>query len=53
MLNEEICKLRDKLNESIISGQDYSVIYKLSIELDDLIARYYKEKIQEAHKQYV
>lgn len=43
MLNEEICKLRDKLNESIVTGQDYSIIYQLSIELDELIAQYYRE----------
>ena len=41
MLNEEICKLRDKLNKSIEQGEDYSIIYQLSIELDDLIAEYY------------
>ena len=50
MLNDEICKLRDKLNESIISGQDYSVTYKLSIELDELIAKFYKEKLKEKEK---
>lgn len=44
MLDEEICKLREQLNESIINGEDYSVTYKLSIELDELIAKYYKEK---------
>lgn len=43
MLNDEICKLREKLNESIITGQDYMIIYKLSIELDELIAQYYKD----------
>lgn len=43
MLNEEICKLRDKLNQSVISGEDYSLIYKLSVELDELIAQYYKK----------
>lgn len=43
MLNDEICKLRDKLNESIISGEDYSIIYKLSVELDELIAKYYQD----------
>ncbi|CDD37147.1 putative uncharacterized protein [Clostridium sp. CAG:356] len=43
MLNEEICRLRDKLNESIVTGQDYSVIYQLSIELDELIAEYYRQ----------
>lgn len=42
MLNDEICKLRDRLNESIITGENYSVIYQLSIELDELIAEYYK-----------
>ena len=41
MLNDEICKLRDKLNKSIEEGKDYSVIYKLSVELDELIASYY------------
>lgn len=44
MLNDEICKLRDKLNKSIENGDDYSVTYKLSIELDDLIAKYYKSQ---------
>ena len=43
MLNDEICKLRDKLNESIVTGQDYSIINQLSIELDELIAKYYRE----------
>ena len=42
MLNEEICKLRNKLNESIVTGQDYSIIYQLSIELDELIEEYYR-----------
>lgn len=45
MLNDEICKLREKLNESIIQGQDYTITYKLSIELDDLIAKYYRKSI--------
>ncbi len=43
MLNDEICKLRDKLNKSIEQGDDYSNTYKLSVELDELIAKYYKE----------
>lgn len=43
MLNDEICKLRDKLNKSIEQGDDYDVTYKLSIELDQLIAKYYKD----------
>ena len=44
MLNDEICKLRDKLNKSIEDGEEYSIIYQLSIELDDLIAEYYKDE---------
>lgn len=47
MLDEEICKLRKKLNESILKGEDYSVTYKLSVELDELIAKYYKENKKE------
>lgn len=43
MLNEEICKLRDKLNKSIENGEDYAVTYQLSIELDELIAEYYRD----------
>ena len=43
MLNDEICKLRDKLNKSIEQGDDYNITYKLSIELDELIAKYYKK----------
>ena len=43
MLNDEICKLREQLNRSIEQGDDYSVTYQLSVELDELIAQYYKE----------
>ena len=46
MLNDEICKLREKLNESIEKGQDYSIIYEISVELDELIARFYREKLK-------
>lgn len=41
MLNDEICKLREKLNRSIEEGQDYSIIYNISVELDTLIAKFY------------
>lgn len=47
MLNDEICKLRDKLNNSIAAGDDYSVTYQLSIELDELIAQFYRAKLKE------
>ena len=43
MINDDICKLRDELNRSIEEGENYEVIYKISTDLDELIARYYKE----------
>lgn len=47
MINDEICKLRNKLNESIVSGDNYDKIYRISVELDELITKYYiKEKCQ-------
>ncbi len=45
MLNDEICKLREELNESILSGQDYEITYKISVQLDQLIAEYYKTEL--------
>lgn len=44
MLNDRICELRDKLNKSIENGENYDKIYKLSVELDELIAEFYREK---------
>ena len=44
MLNDEICKLRDKLNESIIQEESYDKILKISVELDQLIAQHYNKK---------
>jgi hypothetical protein len=46
MLNDEICKLREKLNRSIEKGQDYSKIYAISVELDELIAEFYRENLK-------
>ena len=45
MLNDEICRLREELNNSIINGQDYEITYKISVELDRLIAEYYKTEL--------
>ncbi len=45
MLDEKICELRDKLNRSISDGKDYSIIYELSIELDNLISKFYEKKL--------
>ncbi len=44
MLNDEIRKKREELNKSIEENKDYSEIYKISVELDELIAEYYREK---------
>jgi len=43
MLNEKICEVRDKLNKKIEEDADYEVIYNLSLELDELIAEYYRK----------
>ena len=59
MLNEEICRVRDKLNKSIEKNVDYSIIYKISVELDMLIAKYYNDKLIKEksakilHKSYI
>ena len=50
MLNEKICELREELNNSILTGQDYSVTYELSIELDKLIAEYYQVELDRSIK---
>ncbi|MBR3673018.1 MAG: aspartyl-phosphate phosphatase Spo0E family protein [Clostridia bacterium] len=41
MLDDKIREARERLNESIITGRDYEEIYKLSVELDELITEYY------------
>ena len=50
MLDDKICRLREKLNNSIITGQDYSITYELSIELDELIAEYYRIELENISK---
>ena len=42
MMDELICRKRDELNQSIVNGDDYDKIYNLSVELDELIAEYYR-----------
>lgn len=44
MLDDKICTLREQLNNSILEGKDYSIIYKLSTDLDELIYQYYLVK---------
>ena len=45
MIDEEILELRRKLDESIANEKDYNKTYRLSIELDDLISKYYNKKL--------
>lgn len=45
MLDEEILELRRKLDESITKEKDYDKTYRLSIELDNLITKYYNKKL--------
>lgn len=46
MLDEEILELRRKLNESLNNKNNYEEIYKLSVQLDKLIAKYYNKEIK-------
>lgn len=50
MLNDEICKLRKRLNESIITGKSYKEIYEISVKLDGLIAKYYNVSNKKTRK---
>lgn len=45
MLEEKISKKRKELDESIKNNKNYEDVYKLSIELDDLITEFYKDSI--------
>ena len=45
MLDEEILELRQKLDESITNEKNYDKTYRLSIELDKLISKYYNKKL--------
>ena len=43
MLENQIQRKRKQLNESIESNKKYEDVYKLSVELDDLITEFYKK----------
>ena len=47
MIDEEILELRRKLDESIAKDKKYNKTYELSVELDELITKYYKRKLEE------
>lgn len=44
MLNKQIADLKKKLNKSIENDEDFDIIYKLSTDLDKLIAIYYQKE---------
>ena len=44
MINDKICELRKRLEQSIIDGEDYEIIYRISVVLDELIANYYRSE---------
>lgn len=46
MIDEEILELRRKLDESITNEKNYDKTYRLSIELDELITKYYNKKLK-------
>ena len=43
MIEEKIQIKRKQLNESIEKNGKYEEVYRLSVELDDLISEFYKE----------
>lgn len=43
MIEDKIQRKRKQLNESIENKQKYEDVYKLSVELDELITEFYKE----------
>lgn len=45
LINDEINKVREKLNIMIENGEQPNQIYEVSKELDELIIKYYKEQI--------
>ena len=53
MLEEKIQIKRKQLNESIEKNKKYEDVYKLSIELDDLITEFYKESKEKAKRKRI
>lgn len=50
MLEDEIKRKRKELDESIENNDKYENVYRLSIELDDLITEFYKESEEKQKK---
>ena len=53
MLEEKINKKREELNNSIEKNEKYEDVYRLSIELDDLITEFYKKSEEKAKAQTI
>ena len=53
MLDEEILELRRKLDESVTNEKNYDKTYRLSVELDDLITKYYNKKLMKMPKESI
>lgn len=43
-LDEKIYHLRKKLDDNISNNESYEKIYSISLELDELIAEYYRNE---------
>ena len=52
MLQEKINKKRKELDESIEKNDKYENVYKLSVELDDLIAEFHEETKKKKEKKF-
>lgn len=50
MLEEKILEKRKELDESLEKHKNYATTYKLSVELDELIAEFYKKTNEETNK---
>ena len=46
MLTDQIVALRSKLNNMLDKDADYDEVYAISVELDELIAAYYKQVLK-------
>ena len=53
MIDEKILELRRKLDESITEEKNYDVIYKISVELDELITDYYSKELKKEKQKEV
>ena len=50
MIEDKIKRKRKELDESIENNDEYENVYRLSIELDDLITEFYKESQEKSTK---